>query len=49
MHYCVLILHCGGLEYAEVLFCQTQIPDEAAYQGSFKDCEKWATGFYDCD
>ena len=37
--YCVIMLHYNGAEYAEVIHCPFQIPDEAVYSGSFKECE----------
>ena len=47
--YCVIMLHYNGVEYAEVIHCPFQIPDEAVYSGSFKECEKWANGFNDTE
>ena len=47
--YCVIILHYDGAEYAEVIHCPFQVPDEAVYSGSFKECRKWANGFNDTE
>lgn len=47
--YCVIMLHYNGVEYAEVIHCPFQVPDEAVYSGSFKECEKWANRFNDTE
>jgi hypothetical protein len=47
--YCVIMLHYNGAEYAEVIHCPFQVPDEAVYSGSFEECKKWADGFNDTE
>lgn len=47
--YCVIMLHYDKADYAEVIYCPFQVPDEAVYSGSFEKCKKWADGFNDTE
>jgi hypothetical protein len=47
--YCVIMLHYDKVDYAEVIYCPNQVPDESVYSGSLEECRKWADGFNDTE
>lgn len=52
--YAVILLHYSNgdkssIEFAEVISCPFQIPEEAVFSGSFTACQKWANGFNQTD
>lgn len=47
--YCVIMLHYNKVDYAEVIYCPNQVPDESVYSGSLEECRKWADGFNDTE
>lgn len=47
--YCVIMLHYDKVDYAEVIYCSNQVPDESVYSGSLEECRKWANGFNDTE
>ena len=52
--YAVILLHYSNvdkpsIEYAEVIMCPFQTPEEAVFIGSFTACQKWANKYNQTD